>query len=247
VSASLARGYPVLVDATLVLAGVAVLWLHDAGLPSRLLAWLSLLLLLAAAATADALRAAGTTLPDSYAPIIAAVVPWAIVVVGFALLLAMLRHARLRVRAAAAATADYPPLRPLTDSRAPGDLSLLVRRPGLSGHTTARLASISAEGATEDAGGEPSRLLAAAASAGARAASVTELAPQPEPVTPGDPADGTGAYPVDVSALAGCPAALADATDDSHLPETSAPAADEDEDPRMPVLRWIANGRPAGS
>jgi hypothetical protein len=97
----LARGYPLLVDAMLVTVLAAVLALRGAGLPSRLLAWLTLLAVLAAAAGAGALHAAGRTLPHQQAAITAAVLPWALVFIAFTLLLAMLRHARLR-RAAAA-------------------------------------------------------------------------------------------------------------------------------------------------
>ncbi len=59
----LARGYPLLVDAMLVIALAAVLALRGAGLPSKVLAWLTLLVVLAAAAGADGLHAVGRTLP----------------------------------------------------------------------------------------------------------------------------------------------------------------------------------------
>jgi Protein of unknown function (DUF2637) len=98
----LARGYPLLIDAMLVVVLAAVLALRGAGLPSRLLAWTTLLAVLAAAAGADALHAAGHRLPDHVAEITAAVLPWVLVFLAFALLLAMLRHARLRRQAAPA-------------------------------------------------------------------------------------------------------------------------------------------------
>jgi hypothetical protein len=89
-----------LIDAMLVVVLAAVLALRGAGLPSRLLAWTTLLAVLAAAAGADALHAAGHRLPDHVAEITAAVLPWVLVFLAFALLLAMLRHARLRRQAA---------------------------------------------------------------------------------------------------------------------------------------------------
>ena len=92
----LARGYPLLLDAMLVIALAAVLALREADRPSRLLAWTTLLAVLAAAAGADALHAAGHRLPDHVAAITAAVLPWVLVFLAFALLLAMLRHARMR-------------------------------------------------------------------------------------------------------------------------------------------------------
>ena len=96
----LARGYPLLIDAMLVIVLAAVLALRGADLPSRVLAWVTLLAVLAAAAGADALHAAGRKLPGHVAAITAAVLPWVLVFLAFALLLAMLRHARLRRLAA---------------------------------------------------------------------------------------------------------------------------------------------------
>ncbi len=104
ISARLARLYPLLADATLVVVLAAVLSLRGAGLPSRLLAWCVLLLLLGAAAGADAWHAAGRSVPAKPASVTAAVLPWVLVLLAFGLLLAMLRHARLR-RAAGIATA----------------------------------------------------------------------------------------------------------------------------------------------
>ena len=110
-----ARGYPLLLDAMLVIVLAAVLALRGAGLPSRLLAWLTLLVVVAAAAGADALHAAGHRLPHQTAAITAAVLPWVLVLVAFALLLTMLRHARLR-----RAVAGAGPLTPAPGSGLPG-------------------------------------------------------------------------------------------------------------------------------
>ena len=101
VSPRLARLYPPIFDAMLVVACAAVLSLRGAGLFSRCYAWLSMLVLFAAAAGADTLHAAGVTLPRRPAAAAAAIIPWALVLIGFGLLLCMLRQARLR-RAAAA-------------------------------------------------------------------------------------------------------------------------------------------------
>ena len=96
----LARGYPLVIDAMLVVVLAAVLSLRGAGWPSKLFAWVTLLAVLAAAAGADALHAAGRRLPARDAAVTAAVVPWVLVFLAFALLLAMLRYARLRRLAA---------------------------------------------------------------------------------------------------------------------------------------------------
>ncbi len=97
VTPSLARLYPLILDAMLVIACAAVLSLRGAGLPARCFAWLSLLVLLAAAAGADALHATGTKLPHRPAAAAVAIIPWVFVLVGFGLLLTMLRHARQRL------------------------------------------------------------------------------------------------------------------------------------------------------
>jgi hypothetical protein len=96
VSPDLARIYPLMFDVMLVVAGAAVLSLRGAGWIVQAFAWLSLLVLLAAAAGASTLYATKTHLPHQTAATIAAILPWALVLLGFFLLLVMLRHARLR-------------------------------------------------------------------------------------------------------------------------------------------------------
>jgi hypothetical protein len=112
VSKTLARIYPPMFDAILVIAAAAVLSLRGAGWIVRTFAWLCLVVVLAATAWVDTLYAIGTHLPHRTAAITAAVVPWALVLIGFVLLLAMLRHARLRrarSRRAALEAADTIP------------------------------------------------------------------------------------------------------------------------------------------
>lgn len=109
VSRSLARIYPAIFDAMLVIACAAVLSLRGGGLISRCYAWLSLLVLLAAAAGADTLHAIRIRPPHREAAAAAAIIPWALLLIGFGLLLAMLRHARLRRAAAATQFRGEPP------------------------------------------------------------------------------------------------------------------------------------------
>jgi Protein of unknown function (DUF2637) len=96
----LARIYPLIFDAMLIVACAAVLSLRGAGLPSRCYAWLSMLVLVVTAATADTLHAIGTRLPHKPTAAAVAIIPWALVLIGFGLLLCMLRQARLRQAAA---------------------------------------------------------------------------------------------------------------------------------------------------
>src|SRR5260370_26148222 len=85
VSPRLARIYPVILDAMLVVACAAVLSLRGAGLPSRSYAWLSMLALLAAAAAADALHATGTRLPRRPAAAAGSATPGGVRPLGFRL------------------------------------------------------------------------------------------------------------------------------------------------------------------
>jgi uncharacterized protein DUF2637 len=125
-----ARGYPLLIDAMLVIVLAAVLALRGAGVPSRMLSWLTLLIVLGAAAGADTLHATGRTLPHNTAVITAAVLPWALVFVAFVLLLAMLRHARLRRQSSAARVqAAWTQLDP--DGQAVSQHGLTVPAPSL--------------------------------------------------------------------------------------------------------------------
>jgi hypothetical protein len=92
----LANVYPLIFDAILVVAGCSVLALRGAGLVSRLYSWLCMLVLLAALAAGGALRAEAVKIPHKVAALVAAIVPWALVLIGFGLLVALLRYARLR-------------------------------------------------------------------------------------------------------------------------------------------------------
>jgi hypothetical protein len=96
ISSRLVRVYPLILDALLVMAGCSVLALRGAGLPSRVYAWLCLLVLLGGLAGGGAVHAAAVKISRRTAGIVAAVVPWAIVLIGFGLLLALLRYARNR-------------------------------------------------------------------------------------------------------------------------------------------------------
>ena len=109
VSPALARIYPLAFDAMLVVASAAVLSLRGAGVITRCYAWLAMLLLLCAAAGADALHATGARLPHRAAAATVAIVPWVFVLLGFGLLLAMLRQARLHRAPTAQARAIAAP------------------------------------------------------------------------------------------------------------------------------------------
>jgi len=103
VSPTLARLYPLMFDAMLVIACAATLALRNAGWGSKLYVWVSLLLLVGAVAVGDALHATGVKLTGQPARAIIAIIPWALLLMGFGLWLVMLRQWR-RSRAMAAAS-----------------------------------------------------------------------------------------------------------------------------------------------
>ncbi|HEY2314156.1 MAG TPA: DUF2637 domain-containing protein [Streptosporangiaceae bacterium] len=255
----LARGYPLLLDAMLVIVLAAVLALRGAGLPSRLLAWLTLLVVLAAAAGADALHAAGRTLPHQRAAIGAAVLPWVLVLVAFGLLLAMLRHARLRRVAsthtgvAAYGSASVAPsgpagtVPPASTVPPPAIVQPVVTVPRQPGPASVADAD---PGFADPAGAQPELALDA------------ELAPDDPSTDEGtsEPADGATPYPAEslphaayddgedgddgeADAEPDVAEQLGDETDSE-----SASAKTEQDDPDMPIFHrmWSSPTRPAG-
>ena len=167
-----ARGYPLLIDAMLVIVLAAVLALRGAGVPSRMLAWLTLLIVLGAAAGADTLHATGRTLPHNTAVITAAVLPWALVFVAFVLLLAMLRHARLR-RHARAALIQPMLARPVADGQAVSQQHPTVPAPSLPVRTPQSWQSDS----VSIVPGFSSQLVSSAAAGAAAAAAAVAVEP----------------------------------------------------------------------
>ena len=101
VSAGLARLYPLMFDAMLVIACAATLALRSAGWGAKCYVWASLLLLIGAVAVGDALHATGVKLTGEAARATIAIIPWVLLLMGFGLWLVMLRQWR-RTRAMAA-------------------------------------------------------------------------------------------------------------------------------------------------
>jgi hypothetical protein len=100
VTPALAGLYPLIFDTTLVVACVSALSLRGAPWWMRIYAGFSIVILLALVAVAEAVHAAGTGLPQRATAATLAAMPWALFLLGFGLVFAMLRHQRT-VRAAA--------------------------------------------------------------------------------------------------------------------------------------------------
>lgn len=94
VSPTLARYYPLILDAMLVVASAAALALRGGGWWTKFYAWLSIVVLLAAVSAADAVHAMGVSLPRRPTAAAVAVTPWVLLLVAFGLWLALLRHLR---------------------------------------------------------------------------------------------------------------------------------------------------------
>lgn len=115
VTPRMATFYPLIFDALLVLAGCSVLALRGAGVISRIYAWLCVLVLLAGLAGGGAVHAANLRFTRKLGGVVAAIVPWVLVLIGFGLLLALLRYVRLRRHAARASYPELPPHAPQHD------------------------------------------------------------------------------------------------------------------------------------
>ena len=94
VPSALARFYPALPDAVLVVACAAALSLRGAKWWTRSLAWLTIIILAAAVGTVDAVHAMGIKVPRRPLAATVAVVPWVLLLLGFRLWFTVLRHPR---------------------------------------------------------------------------------------------------------------------------------------------------------
>ena len=111
VSNRLARYYPGLFDAVLVIACVAAVMLRDGPRLARLWAWLVIVIVLGAIGTTDVLHAMNYTLRHRLTEGIVAAAPVAAVLLAFSLLLALLRQSRPRAtEPAGPAPLDIPAL-----------------------------------------------------------------------------------------------------------------------------------------
>jgi Protein of unknown function (DUF2637) len=230
VSPALARLYPVIFDAMLIIAAAAVLSLRTASVATRCYAWLCMLLLLFAAAGADALHATGNSLPHQVAAATVAIIPWALVLLGFGLLLVMLRHARLHRVRPAQARADAVPR-----TAAPPTAALAVPVPAAAAPLTAAPPALTA---APPAAAPPTAALptaappvpvpaAAAPPAAAPPATAPSTAAPPVPV-PAAVAPLTAAPPAATPATAAPPVPMpAAAARPTEAPTTAGPPAGE--------------------
>ncbi len=119
VSAQLARFYPALFDAVLVIACVAAIMLRDGRWWARYWAWLVIIIVLAAIGATDVAHAVKYALPHRQTDAIVAAAPLVAVLLAFSLLLALLGHSRgqaavpARSRREARRAAEHPPTLPV--------------------------------------------------------------------------------------------------------------------------------------
>lgn len=111
VSARLARVYPGIFDAVLVIACVAAVMLRDARLWARCYAWLAIIVVIGVVGAADVAHAMHVTLPHRQTEAAVAAAPWVLVLLGFSLMLTMLRQPRGQHTAEAPAGPSAEPAR----------------------------------------------------------------------------------------------------------------------------------------
>jgi hypothetical protein len=243
ISARHAGDYPVLIDAMLVIALLAVLGLRGAGLPSRILSWLALLAVLGVAAAADVQNATGRVLLQyDEAATTAAVLPWALVFLAFVLLFALLRHGRMRHQASvarrqASLTMDGRPAYADQPSAAPPAPSPPVAAPPVPSPRVAApsvpVLPVRTPRTWDSASivpGFSARLVSSAAAGAAAGAAATDATEQIDPAPDAAPEDPP-AQDAD-AAVDDPPAAPADAAAEPEDPRAAASdAAAEPEDP----------------
>ncbi len=135
VSARLARLYPGVFDAVLVVACVAAVMARDARWWVRGYAWLTIIVVVGVVGAADALHAMNVALPLRQTEAVVAAAPWVLVLLGFSLMLTMLRQSRAQHSTATAAApsrrasrraakraADQPSLPPPLQIEPPAEL-----------------------------------------------------------------------------------------------------------------------------
>jgi hypothetical protein len=108
VSKQLARYYPGLFDAVLVIASVAAVMLRDGRWWARLWAWVVVIVVLAAIGATDVLHAINYTLPHRTTEGIVAAAPAVAVLLAFSLLLTLLRQSRTPAKAVAPVAVPVP-------------------------------------------------------------------------------------------------------------------------------------------
>jgi len=94
VSPRLARVYPATFDALLVIACAAAVMLREARWWARGYAWLTIVVVIGVVGAADAVHAMKIALPHQKMEGVVAAAPWVLVLLGFSLMLTILRHSR---------------------------------------------------------------------------------------------------------------------------------------------------------
>lgn len=108
VSPRLARVYPGLLDAALVIACLAAVLLRDGRWWARSYAWLAIIVIVAVGAGTNALHAMNVALPQRRTAGVVAVVPWALLLLAFSLWVSVLRRPRARSRSRPGASVAAP-------------------------------------------------------------------------------------------------------------------------------------------
>ena len=118
VSARFVRFYPWLFDALFVVACVAAVVLRDTRWWTRFYAWLVIILVVAVVGAADAVHAMNVTLPHRTMEGVVAAAPWVIVLLGFGLMLTVLRQSRAQHAAGNAPSEPLalPPTEPVPET-----------------------------------------------------------------------------------------------------------------------------------
>jgi len=236
VSTRLARFYPGLFDAVFVIACVAAVTMRGARWWALWYAWLVILLMVAVVGAADAAHAMNVTLPHRTIEGVVAAAPWVLVLLGFGLMLTMLRQSRAQ-HAPATALAEPAPA-----YQAPGPAEL----PGAASAQEARALPVGVwEPLAEQ---EPEGVLAPELASEDVPAPEAAAVPQEEAAEPAEPtaAAGVDAPGPDTTDVPVAPEAAADAwaAADADAAGNTGPAEPVEPVDEQPVMAAAADETP---
>jgi hypothetical protein len=225
----LARYYPGILDAVLVIACAAAPVLRDARWWVRCYAWLAILVVVVVIGGIDAVHAMNVALPHRATAGVAAVLPWALLLLAFSLWLTILRHLRAQHLARetevpdAAEVAEAPVARQALEAAAADDAG-----DGVAAEETVVAEVDAADGATDGQVQEPA----------AEGEAATEAVPQADAGTEPDMPDMPDMP--DKEALDETPATEpAGEADDTREAATEIPAVTYATGPRLRRVRSL--------
>ena len=229
VSARFARVYPATFDAVLVIACVAAVTLRDARWWARAYAWFTIILMVGVVGAADAVHAMNVALQHRTMEGVVAATPWVLVLLGFSLMLTMLRHSR------AQHATEAPQSRQLSRRAAKRAAEQAAHQTGGTVEQPAQAAAVEEGSAEPPAEQEPQQTPAPEATAEPHATAAPDTTPTL------DAAAGPDATAADAAAAEDttpAPESGASGADRFRYEDVTATAPDQGDEQIEPAVSW---------